>query len=526
MKNPKFSFWKIIAVIIFGLGLYATVIRFTKGLGAATNLTDDFPWGLWIGFDVLVGVGLAAGGFIIAAVVHIFNIEKYKAISRPVILTAFLGYLMVILAILFDLGRPYRIWHPLIMWNPNSVMFEVAWCVTLYTLVLALEFSPVIFEKFNLKMPLKIIQTIYLIIVIAGVLLSTLHQSSLGTLYVIVPEKLHGLWYSPLLPVFFFISAIAAGLAMIIVESFLSYRAFGKRLEKDILTGISRVIVVVLAVYTVMKIQDLSQRGNLYLLFELNRESVLFWGEIGLGAILPMVLLFGRRISQNESGLFFSALLVIIGFIVSRLNVSITGMLHSENYFPKWTEIAITLSIVTLGFAIFSMAVKYLSVFPKEEMIKTSQLLPPVQKRHHPVFTSNVVLGMWIIVIIMTMTYGLSKKYTDKNNVENESSELPLRTNNTQEYQLYLPEDIIFSQGENSPGPVTFSHETHVYLTESPDCKYCHSGMFQMSQLSQASLNHMSMEKMFEGELCGKCHNGQSAFGLDEDCGLCHIDCD
>jgi len=524
MKNPKFSFWKIIAGIIFVLGLYATVIRFTKGLGAATNLSDDFPWGLWIGFDVLVGVGLAAGGFIIAAVVHIFNIEKYKAISRPVILTAFLGYLMVILAILFDLGRPYRIWHPLIMWNPNSVMFEVAWCVTLYTLVLALEFSPVIFERFNLKIPLKIIQTGYLIIVIAGVLLSTLHQSSLGTLYVIVPDKLHGLWYSPLLPVFFFISAIAAGLAMVIVESFLSYRAFGKRLEKDILTGISRVIVVVLAVYIVMKIQDLSQRGNLYLLFELNRESVLFWGEIGLGAILPMVLLFGKRISQNESGLFFSALLVIIGFIVSRLNVSITGMLHSENYFPKWTEIAVTLTIVTLGFTIFSFAVKYLSVFPKEELIEASLTSPLLQKKHHPVFTGNVVWAMWIIFFVMMMTYGLSKKFTDNKNLKNENYELPLRTNNLQTYQLYLPPDKILPQGENSPGSVTFRHDTHVFITEFPDCKYCHSGMFQMLQFNQVGMKTISMEKMYEGELCGKCHNGQSAFAMDEDCQVCHIE--
>ena len=132
-KLPQLSFWKIVAVIIFGFGLVATFLRFGKGLGAATHLTDEFPWGIWIGFDILVGVGLAAGGFVIAATVHIFNLEKYEAISRPSILTAFLGYLLVIVALLFDLGRPYRVWHPLVMWNPHSVMFEVGWCVTLYT---------------------------------------------------------------------------------------------------------------------------------------------------------------------------------------------------------------------------------------------------------------------------------------------------------------------------------------------------------------------------------------------------------
>ena len=172
LNISKITFWKLVAGIIFVFGIYATLIRFTKGLGAVTNLTDEFPWGLWIGFDVLVGVGLAAGGFVIAATVHIFNLEKYKAISRPAILTAFLGYLLVIIALLFDLGRPYRIWHPLIMWNPHSVMFEIGWCVTLYTIVLALEFSPVVFEKFNLKVPLKFIRTLYIPIVIAGVILS------------------------------------------------------------------------------------------------------------------------------------------------------------------------------------------------------------------------------------------------------------------------------------------------------------------------------------------------------------------
>ncbi|MDZ7290252.1 MAG: Ni/Fe-hydrogenase cytochrome b subunit [candidate division KSB1 bacterium] len=522
MKLPRLTFWKIIAAVIFALGLYATAVRFVKGLGASTNLTDEFPWGIWIGFDLLVGVGLAAGGFVIAATVHIFNIEKYESISRPAILTAFLGYLLVIIALLYDLGRPYRIWHPLIMWNPHSVMFEVGWCVMLYTTVLALEFSPVVFEKFNLKVPLKLIRSLYLPIVIAGVLLSTLHQSSLGTLYVIVPDKLYGLWYSPLLPVFFFISAIAAGLAMTIIESFLSYRAFGRRLEKDILDGLARVIVVVLAVYFVFKFQDLNGRGNLHLAFEFNRESVLFWGEMGLGAILPMILLFSARIRAKEAGLLFSALLVVIGFIVNRLNVSITGMLHSETYFPKWTEIAVTMTIVALGFTIFAFAVKYFAVFPKEEMIPAPEASGEAQKDRYPVFTGTVVLGMWALALIGLITLGLTKKYEVDHNAPTEENEIASRVVNPLEEELRIPDDFVYPLGEGSPGAVTFSHQSHVYIKGQPDCTPCHTGLFEILKADQSKPKPLTMAAMYEGQSCGKCHNGKDAFSAEENCEACH----
>ena len=198
-----------------------------SGLGPSTNLNDQFPWGIWIGFDVLCGVMLAAGGFTLTAAVHIFNIKRLHPIVRPTILTAFLGYVLVCVALMYDLGRPYRIWHPLVMRNPHSVMFEVAYCVMLYTTVLSLEFSPIVLERFNLQKPLKIVRAALIPLVILGVILSTLHQSSLGTVYLIMPEKLHPFWYSPLLPVFFFISAIAVGLAMTIFESSLSSKYFG-----------------------------------------------------------------------------------------------------------------------------------------------------------------------------------------------------------------------------------------------------------------------------------------------------------
>jgi c(7)-type cytochrome triheme protein len=520
MKNrlSQLTFWRAVVGLIFVAGLYATFVRFGKGLGASTGLSDDFPWGIWIGFDLLVGVGLAAGGFVIAATVHIFNLEKYEPISRPAILTAFLGYLLVIVALLFDLGRPYRIWHPLVMWNPSSVMFEVAWCVMLYTTVLALEFSPMVLERFNLKVPLKLVRTIYLPVVIAGVLLSTLHQSSLGTLYVLVPDKLYGLWYSPFLPVFFFMSAIAAGLAMTIIESFLSYRAFGKRLEKDILEGIARVIVVFLAIYLVFKVQDLYRRGNLELVLMLNREAVLFWGEMGLGVLLPMVILFQTRLRQRQGLLFFSAFLVVIGFIVNRLNISITGMLHSEHYFPKWTEIAITVSLVTLGFVIFALAVRHFNVFPREELVHAKA----EKGERHPVFTGNLVMAMWGLALVGLIAFGLTKTNGDAN--AEVAAEVAERTVDPMDTELSIPADKIIAQSEDSPGPVNFSHESHVYMQEPVQCTSCHASLFPIIAVTDTTpVSNSAVKRIYhEAESCGKCHNGEDAFEVEENCESCH----
>ena len=203
LQFPKLTVWRAIFAAIMLSGLYATYLRVMYGLGGSTNLSDKFPWGIWIGFDVMCGVGLAAGGFTLVAMVHIFNIEAYKPVLRPAILTAFLGYSLVVVGLLFDLGRPDRLWHPLVMWNPHSVMFEVAWCVTLYSTVLFLEFLPMVFEKFGMHKPLEWIHRISVPLMILGVLLSTLHQSSLGTLFLIVPEKLYALWYTPILPLLF-----------------------------------------------------------------------------------------------------------------------------------------------------------------------------------------------------------------------------------------------------------------------------------------------------------------------------------
>jgi len=363
-KLPKITVWRAIFAAIMASGLYATYLRIFYGLGGSTNLSDKFPWGLWIAFDVMCGVGLAAGGFTLVAMVHIFNVEKYHPILRPAILTAFLGYSLVVVGLLYDLGRPDRLWHPLVMWNPHSVMFEVAWCVTLYTTVLFLEFLPVVLERFGLHKPLDWIHKISVPLMILGVLLSTLHQSSLGSLFLIVPEKLYPLWYSPILPLLFYVSAIAVGLAMTIFESWHSSRAFGRALELPLLMSMGRVLAVVLSVYLWIRFLDLSHRHAFALLSQNRIETWLFGLEIVL-MVVPTVLLYQQRIRSSPGRLYACAVMVVFGFIANRLNVGTTGLEEGSgtHYIPRWSEVAVTLSIVAAGFLIFRLIAQYFPIF-------------------------------------------------------------------------------------------------------------------------------------------------------------------
>lgn len=524
---PRLTFWRAVLLVVLLAGLYATLLRFTRGLGASTALSDQFPWGLWIGFDVLCGVALAAGGFTISAVVYIFNIERFKPIIRPTLLTAFLGYSLVVVALLFDLGLPYRIWHPLIMWNPHSVMFEVAWCVTLYTAVLALEFSPMLFERLKWQKPLKIAKAITIPLVILGVMLSTLHQSSLGSLYLIVPHKLHPLWYSPLLPIFFFISAIALGCAMTIFESFLSLRAFRKSLEIDLLSQLGKIIVVTLAVYLVLRLQDLSGRGVLSLAFEPTYEGRMFLAEILLGVLAPITLLSIRRIRSNELGLFVSALMVVLGFIMNRLNVSITGIeaASGTRYFPSWTELSVTASIVAVGFVIFGLAVRYLTVFPAEKRAANGKVhLPAPAALRQPLMSATMLtLAMGAVFMACSVILAYSGIKLRPSPVAIASSETNDADITRGMQQFNPPPDLVFPKSDESPGAVTFRHSTHVDA-ERPNCSRCHDDQFKMLKINLQQSPDATKWDMHEARRCGSCHNGEKAFDLKgaDYCATCH----
>jgi Ni/Fe-hydrogenase subunit HybB-like protein len=244
-------------------------------------------------------------------------------------------------------------------------MFEVAWCVMLYTAVLTAEFLPIVLERFRQMRAAAFIRRFTVPLVLLGFILSTLHQSSLGSLYLIVPYKLHPLWYTPLLPALFFLSAVGAGLGMVIFESFLSWRAFRKHLEFDLLDDIARAAAAVLAVYLVLRFESLLDNGNLRHLLHAESETYYFWMEVILGGFLPMMLFAIKRVRRNPQGMFLGAVLTVLGFVANRLNVSITGMMRSSgvHYFPRWTELTITAMLIAFGFAAFAIAVELLPIY-------------------------------------------------------------------------------------------------------------------------------------------------------------------
>ena len=386
---PRITGWQAISTTLILAGTLAAIARFTYGLGATTNLTDEFPWGLWIGFDFL-GIGLAASGFTIVAAVNIFHAKEYEPIVRPAILTAFIGYLLVVLVLIIDLGRPDHFWHPLVMWNPHSVMCEISWCLMLYTSVLSLEFAPIILEKLKITWPIKWIHAISLPLMIVGVLLSTLHQSSFGSLYLIVPNRLHALWYTPLLPVLFFISCIASGIAMILLESLILSRGGRELLSTHLRANLAKIIAITLAVYFVVRVEDLLARGALHELTTLTYYSVAFYTELLVGFVVPFALLLSDRIRTSRLGLYSATLMVLAGFAFNRMNTAITGLevYPTQTYFPSLIEIFIMLGITALGFSAFSFIVKHLPIF--EPVAVTPRVRQEaVTARPEPVFLTR-----------------------------------------------------------------------------------------------------------------------------------------
>ena len=360
----RLAIWRILFALIICGGLCGLYVRARYGLGGATNLTDRFPWGLWKGFNVLTGIGLGAGGFTVAATVHIFNLKLYRPILRIALLTAFLGYSLMAVALMIDIGQPQRIWHPIVMWNDHSVLFEVAWCVMLYLTVLSLEFAPAVCERFGWRRVLSAVHFISAPVVIFGVVLSTLHQSSLGTLFLIVPEKLYGLWYTPLLPVLFFLSAVCAGLAMVMFACRQSRQAFGRRVPAPLMEGVARALAVMLVIYQAIRFGDLIQRSALRLLAQNRTETWLFGLETAL-LTAPLLVLLLERNRANREARYLCSLMVLFGFVANRLNVSITGLEASQatHYIPKWPEVMITFSLISIGFAVFRAAALHLPLF-------------------------------------------------------------------------------------------------------------------------------------------------------------------
>ena len=362
--------FNIVAAVIVCVGLVLTVVRFTQGLAATTNLSDDYPWGLWIGFDVLCGVALAAGGFVLASTVHLFGLRDYYPLVRPAILTGFLGYFFVVVGLCYDLGRPWRLPYPmLVSYGVTSVMFLVGWHVALYLTVQFLEFCPAIFEWLDTKRLRKWIAYLTIGATVFGVILSTLHQSALGALFLLAPGKVHPLWYSPWIPVFFFVSAVIAGLSMVIFESMLSHRVFHHQVADHnpvhtdrLIMGLGKAASVVLFTYFCLKWLGVAHGQH----WDKLNTFYGYWFMVEVfGFVLLPCFLFTFAVRRRNVRLVRAAsVITVLGIILNRLNVSVITFQWNldDRYFPRWSEFAITIFVVTVGLLTFRWIVNRMPV--------------------------------------------------------------------------------------------------------------------------------------------------------------------
>jgi Ni/Fe-hydrogenase subunit HybB-like protein len=354
--------FNIITGIILVGGAVILGIRFTQGLSATTNLSHTYPWGLWIGFDVMSGVALAAGGFVTSTAVYLFGMKEYKPVVRAAILTGFLGYFLVVLGLLADLGRPWRLPYPFIRSaGPTSPLFEVALCVALYLTVLFIESTPAALEWLGLKKWRKLVGSMTIGLTILGLILSTMHQSTLGAMFMAMPTRLHALWYSSHIPVHFFVSAVAAGLAMVIVEGMFSHRAFHHQVEisqqhfENINFGLAKAAAVTLGVYFAIKVVALTLEDEWHLLA--SGWGAWFSVEMIGFVLLPCVLF---AVAYRERKLLLvrtAAVITVLGIVLNRFNVTFIAFNWNvpagQRYVPSWMEIWVTVAFITFAVVAF-----------------------------------------------------------------------------------------------------------------------------------------------------------------------------
>ena len=363
--------FNMISVPIITLGIVLIVIRFVKGIGAVTNLTQEVPWGLWIGFDVVTGVAFAGGAYVVTFLVYILNIEKYRPIVRVTVLNGFLAYVFYAGALLLDLGKPWNVVNPIIgnSFGVSSVLFLVAWHFLLYMVAQLIEFSPAIAEWIGAKKARKILSGMTLAAVIFGITLSTLHQSGLGALYLMAKEKIHPLWYSEFIPILFFVSSIFAGLSMVIFEGSISQRVFFSqtsekthRAHDGIIHGLSRICAFTLLVYFFLQV-IVFVHGKHWTLIN-SRMGTWYLTEMIGFVLVPMALYFYAYRTRSISLIKVSALLTMLGVIINRLNVTVIGFKWDADihYVPSWMEIVVTLTILFIEIWIFRWIVRRLPV--------------------------------------------------------------------------------------------------------------------------------------------------------------------
>jgi Ni/Fe-hydrogenase subunit HybB-like protein len=356
------------------IGIFAALGRMYIGLGDSTALSDGYPWGIWIGFDFLL-IAFSGAGFTMAGLVHVFRQEKYHAVVRPAVLAGLMGYSAVLLILLLDLGRFDRFYHFLIFWNPHSPLFEICWCVLLYTMVLVIEVSPSLLEHLKWERPVRWVVRAMLPVAIVGVTLSSLHQSTLGTLYLNMPHRLNALWYTPILPLLFFTSSVMAGLALAIFAYAIAVRIQGQKPKRDVLDGLGKIVGRVTLLYVVLKLGDILMAGELSALFSFDRMSVLMWIELGFGAVLPAVLLLLPGAREHKFSVFAGASLILLGVSANRFNATLLGQSPPSAtvaYSPHIIEWLTTAGIIAGAVLAWYLGMQLLKMFDERHVSRSA----------------------------------------------------------------------------------------------------------------------------------------------------------
>ena len=354
-------------MIIAAISVAVILFRLVTGFGMVTNLSDDSPWGLWIAFDVLTGVALAGGGYFTAIIVHILHRDKYLSIARSALVTSLFGYLLVMGGLFLDIGQWFNFWRPFVSWGSSSVLFEVFWCISIYTTIQVLEFGEIVTERVGVKMH-SLIKKMLPVLMIVGVVFPTIHQSSLGGLFLIAVHKLYPLWWSPFIPLLFLMSSFFVGPAMICVESILAGKAFKHKTPVGVLHGLAKISCYGMMAYLVLKIYDLLERGVFGLMFLGNLEGNLFLIEMIFGILIPMAIVFSKK-GKTRSGLLIYGLLVGGGVALNRLNIVFVGMSKASGgiYIPSVWECAVSVGLLAFGCLAYCFVVENFRVFGHDE---------------------------------------------------------------------------------------------------------------------------------------------------------------
>ena len=508
--------------IIAGFGLVAMAARLGGGLGASSDLTDAMPWGIWKILNMVAGVALATGGFTLAATVYIFDIKKYKPVLKPAITIAFLGYGASCFALFLDIGLPHRIWHPLVYWNHHSFLFEVAWCVMLYFTITVIEVAPMVFEKVHLTWAVRLLKAVTIPIVIVGITLSTLHHTSLGSLFLVMPARLHALWFTQMLPVLFFLSAVGGGMMAVVLVTLAHSFFFERKPDLKMLSGLGQIASVVLAVYLLAKIVDLVYRGAIGELFSVSLESGCFYVEILLSVAVPVVLLWLPRTRQSGFGLTVASLSAVLGLVINRLNVGIVGLLgtSSAGYFPTLAELSLSLGIFAAAGLVFLFMCEYLGVFaatyPAEEKEFDHRAVCDLHSRSwtRTFVTDPVRISLFLTVAIpiavglfgLKALHGVSlipSPVKSPRGVDEKRAVLEINGDRDEDF-VHFNHVSHQQRIEADGGSCTMCHHIHLPGDQSSPCHHCHGDMLQ----GQSIFDHTSHEIHLGGKWsCAECHD-------------------